>query len=384
MANTISVYDTVIQGRTVLIEDNAPRLLQERYFPTVEPIDLTDARDKVLLDLDNGDFKAGAFVRKGYVNGDTVSFFSTAVDIPRIAIEDGLIASDNDRKIFESLCMEQGVLNPNHGEALTDMLRIKASRLVRRNSRSIEKLAATVLMNNSIHFTCDTSPTDSTQVTIDITYYNSTNAQVFVPADTSKNWGETGATPYADVCAMIKTLKNHGGRADDLLLNEQAWDSLVADMKNLGLFESQVHYTTIANGDTKNLFNPQIEDAEWIGRALFNGHGLNIIVYNGQYEDDNGVMQNYLGDGTFACVLSPALGHTICAGVCLPDPKGFVNGNIADAIGLKAGKYIVSQYFDFDTHSVKVRCESRPIPAPLSQWRFITYQDSETEPGGGE
>ena len=175
---------------------------------------------------------------------------------------------------------------------------------------------------------------------------------------------------------MIRTLKEHGGKADDLLLNEKAWGYLLADMQAKKLIDNQIHYTTIANGDTNNLFNPQIEDAEWIGRALFNGHGLNIIVYNGAYENSNGVMTQYLGSDTFACVLSPACGHTICAGATLPDPQGMISGNLSSAIEIKTGKYIVSQYYDFKDNEIKVRCESNPLPAPLSAWRFITYRDA--------
>lgn len=373
-ADTITVYDTVVQGRTILIEDDAPRLLQERYFPTVEPLDLTDARGKIMLDFDNGDFKEGVYIRKGFSDVDTVSFFSKAVDVPRVAVEDGLLTSDKDRKIFEALCREQGVLNPNHADAMTDLLRIKSSRVVRRCSRSIEKLGATVLLNNAISFTCDTSPTDTTQVPISVQYYDSTNEQIFNP---TVNWGSSGATPYADVCEMVKTLKNHGGKADDLLLNERAWDLLFADMKANGLIDSQIHYTTIANGDTRDLFNPAIEDAEWIGRALFNGHGLNIIVYNGAYENSSGVMTPYLGEDTFACVLAPMMGHTICGGAVLPNPAAMVSGNLSSALDIKVGKYIVSQYYDFKDNEVKVRCESNPLPAPLSKWKFITYRDND-------
>jgi hypothetical protein len=373
MPNEITVYDTLVQGRTILIEDDAPRLLQERYFPTETPLDLTDAREKILLDFDEGDFREGFYVRCGYKDGNVMSFYSKAVDVPRVAIQDGLICCDHDRKIFESLCREQGVLTPNHADALTDMLIIKSKRCLRRCSRSLEKLIATVLMDNGISFTCDTSPTDTTQVSIDIEYYNNTNDQVFNPA---VNWGSEGATPYKDVCAMIRDLKNHGGKADDLLLNEKAWDLLLSDMKSTIGLENQIHYTTIANGDTKDLFNPQIEDAEWIGRALFNGHGLNIIVYNGAYEDSNGVMQQYLGDDTFACVLAPKCGHTICGGVVLPSAAAMVSGQLESAVDLKTGRYIISQFFDFNDNQVKVRCESRPLPAPLSKWKFITYRDN--------
>lgn len=374
MPATISVYDCISVGRTILIENDMPRLLQERYFPT-EAIDETDARDKVLLDFDEGDLKEGAYVKKGYVDGNTVSFFSNLVDVPRVAVEDGIITSDRDRKLFEALCREQGVLNPNKADAMDALLRIKAGRLVARNSRSLEKLCATVLMNNEISYTCDTSPTDSTQVTISVAYHSGTNPQVFVPSAATKNWGQTNATPYDDVCAMIKELKFHGGKADDLLLNEKAWGYLLADMQDKHLIDNQIHYTNLANGNTAGLWNEPIEDAEWICKALFNGHALNVIVYNGQYKDKNGVTQSYLGDDTFACVLAPKIGHTICAGAVLPSPAAMLRGDESSALDFKTGRYIMSRYFDFKDNEVKVRCESNVLPAPLSIWKFISYAD---------
>jgi hypothetical protein len=374
MPSTISVYDCIVEGRTVLIENEMPRLLQERYFPT-SPVDETDARDKVLLDFDEGDLQEGAYVKKGYVDGNTVTFFSNLVDVPRVAVEDGIITSDRDRKLFESLCREQGVLNPNKALAMDALMRIKAGRLVKRNSRSLEKLCAEVLKNNEISYTCDTSPSDPTQVTVSVAYHNGTNPQKFVPSAATKNWGQASATPYDDVCAMIKQLRTMGGRADDLLMNDRAWGFLLADMQAKGLIENQIKYTVIANGDTNGLWNEPIEDAEWVAKALFNGHPLNIIVYNGQYKDKNNNLVSYLGDDTFACVLSPAMGHTICAGAVLPSPAAMLRGDDSSACDFKTGRYIVSRYFDFKDNEIKVRCESNVLPAPLSLWKFISYSD---------
>ena len=62
MPSTISVYDCIVEGRTILLENEMPRLLQERYFPTAA-IDETDARDNILLDFDEGDLQEGAYVK---------------------------------------------------------------------------------------------------------------------------------------------------------------------------------------------------------------------------------------------------------------------------------------------------------------------------------
>lgn len=378
MAGTISVYDTIAQAKTVLLENKRPELLQERYFPTSEPLDLFEG-EKVLFDLDQGDLKSGAFVKCGYVDGNTTTMFSNAVNPPRIGDKDSInLCSDRDRVIFEQLCRAQGVLNPSHADALEALLRIKGMRVVNRSARSIERLCAMLLQNNAIQFTMDTSPTDSTPVTIDVEYFDSgtelapiTNPQMYTPA---ANWGETGATPYDDVCAMVRTLVQNGGRAEDLLMSETAWSYLYADMNTKGLLNSQIHYTILANGEVKDLFSAEIKDAKCVGQAQFNGHVLNLIVYNGAYKADNGTMTQYL-PANFVCVLAPGCGHTICGAVCLPNLAGMLSEG-APSVVQKVGKFIVSKVVDPYTGVVEVRCESRPLPAPYHIWGWITLGEA--------
>lgn len=390
MAGTISVYDTVAQAKTVLLENRRPELLQQRYFGTEEPLDLFEG-EEVLFDLDQGDLKSGAFVKCGYVDGNTTTMFSNAVEPPRIGAKDSInLCSSRDRVIFEQLCRAQGVLNPSHADALEALLRIKALRVSNRAARSIERLCSMLLQNNAIQFQMDTSPTDSTPVTIDVEYFDSTggatNPQIYTPVkdwwkiydntenpDDPKNGQEVpveGSTPYLDVCGMVRTLVQNGGRAEDLLMSEKMWGYLYADMQSKGLLNSQIHYTIMANGDVKDLFSAEIEDAKCVGQAQFNGHVLNLIVYNGAYKAANGTMTNYLPDN-FVCVLAPGCGHTICGAVTLPNLAGMLTDG-SPSVVQKVGKFIVSKVVDPYTGVVEVRCESRPLPAPYHVWGWIT------------
>lgn len=372
MASTISVYDQTSQPRMLLIENPAPRLLQERYFPTDEPMDLFDSKS-VLLDFDDGDYAAGAFVSKGYVNGDTTTYFANNVIPPRVGVSDTIDCSDKDRVLFESLCRND--LSPSHADALDALLRIKAARCVNRASRSIEKLCVEVLKNNSIQFTMDTSPTDSTQITVDVEYFDSSNStpnpQSWSPSATTKNWGQSGATPYKDVCEMVKVLVQHGGRAEDLLMSPAMWDILYNDMTS-NTFKDQIHYTGMANGDVKDLFSAEVEDAKCVGQAQFHGHVLNLIVYNGGYKNSSGVFVNYLPDD-FLCILAPGCGRTLCGACALPNPAAMINGGAAD-IRQVVGKFLVYKFYDFANECVSVRCSSNPLPSPRSAWRWVSYK----------
>lgn len=386
MANTISVYDVCAQPRMLLIEDNRPKLLQERYFPTNEPTDLFDAK-KVVLDFDEGDWESGAFVSKGYVGGNTTTYFATSVETPRIGISDTIDTDDKDRVMFESLCRND--LSPSHADAQDALLRIKAARLVNRASRSIERLCATALQNNAIQFTMDKSPTDSTQVTVDVEYFDSTggatNPQVLMPGEgwdgqgtATKNWDGTGtaagsASPYQDVCDMVTKLVMHGGRAEDLLMSEKMWGYLHYDMFNNVGIKDQVHYTVIANGEISGLFSAEMEGAKCVGQAQFNGHVLNLLTYNAGYKE-NGVFKQFLPDN-FCCVLAPDCGRTLCGACSLPNPAAMLNGGAAD-IKQVVGKYLISKYYDFLNEAVSVRCASNPLPSPRSLWRWITLGEN--------
>ena len=370
MSNVISIYEQTAQPRMLLVEDKRPKLLQERYFPTVEPDDLFDA-GTVTLDFDEGDFMAGAFVKKGYKNGDTSTYFANNVVPPRIGLSDEIDTSKKDRELFESLCRND--LSPSHAEAQDALLRIKGARIVNRASRSIEILCAMSFQNNAIQFTCDNSPTDSTQVTIDIEYYDGShggsNPQVYTP---TVNWGSSGATPYADVCAMVVELMNNGGEAEDLLMSEKMWGYLKHDMfANEGI-KDQINYTVIANGDkTGGLFSKDIKGAQCVGVAQFDGHPLNLITYTGGYkETKTGPFIKYLPDD-FACVTAPNCGRTLCAACSLPNPMGLIDSSAPSTVQV-VGKYLVYKHFNFDLEKVEVRLQSFPLPSPRSIWRWIT------------
>lgn len=382
MANTISVYDQTTQPRMLLIEDNNPMLLQERYFPTNELDDLFDSKS-VLLDFDSGDYESGAFVSKGYVDGNTTTYFATNVIPPRIGVSDTIDTADKDRVLFESLCRND--LSPSHAQAEDALLRIKSARCVKRASRSIERLIVMALSNNAVQFTMDTSPTDSTQVTVDVEYFNGSNDQVVMPGTgwdgqgtATKNWDGTGsaagnASPYQDVCDMVEKLTIHGGDAVDLLMSPIAWNYLRTDMFTNQNIKDQVHYTMIANGDVKDLFSEEVEGAKCVGQAQFNGHVLNLLTYNAGYKDSNGFHQ-YL-PANFACVLAPNCGRTICGASSLPNPVAMLQGGASDVKQI-AGKYLVYKYYDFANECVSVRCASNPLPIPRSQWRWVTLGEN--------
>ena len=383
MANTIVIQDTITQVNTLIVEMPSDKLLQERYFPTGE-MDIFDSK-KVMVDFDNGNRMAGVFLKRGYDSQDTTTFFTQTVVPPRIGVSDGIdtINNDRDRMMFEKLSKPQGDIRPTRADAMNGLLRLKAVRCADRVSRSIEWLCAQAFKDNAIDLEYDTAPNDSTDVHCQVQFYEGVNNPQAVVA--AHAWGTNGATPYKDVCKAMNELRQHGGRAEDLLLSVDAWDALREDMIALGLWNpAQIHMTFIANEKGRDNLFPEIMDyVEVIGDALFDGYKLKIIVYSGGYEqvpEAGGAFKSYLGE-MFVCVCAPKCGRTLCGAVSKVNPRAIVDQEI-DAVACLTGKYIATRRVQLDDNNgenegVQVRVESVPLPIPSRVWGWCTVQQPE-------
>lgn len=376
----ISLSDTLTYIQTELVKDHVPELLQERYFPTDSSLDCFESK-KIVLDFDEGDLRDGAFVKKGYVNGDTVSFISKEVTPPRSAVEDDIDPNDEDRQLFESLSKQPGA---THADVWQALLLIKANRLKARVARDVEKLCVNALTNNGIHGTMVTSSTDNTPITIDINYYNETvgNKQLVYVGDNieddhgsslSVSWTGTNPKPYDDVCALVRALANHGGDPVDLIITPQMYSILRADKKFQNRFELWVH-------QNEGILEPHLQQgAAFRGQCEFDGYLLNIITYSRSYKNSSNVRTPYLPTD-FMCVTAPNCGHTLCGGTTHIAREAVTTEDIGASFVSKSGKFILSKVDDFDNNELKIRVESRPLPVPRSEWRWITALVTTTNP----
>lgn len=359
MANTISVTSTVTQAKTYLIEAPKAKLLQEVFFPTGSEDEFVTK--EVLFDLDEGDFGVAPMVSKGYKNENVVTWKATAVEPPRCGLEVSIDPTDRDRQLFESLMYNA---KGNRAIAFQDYKRIIAARAAERVSRKIEQLCVSVLLNNAIEGTMPKSPTDPTEVPIEIKFYDDStgNQQRYLPANA---WGQSGATPYDDICAMVQALSIHGGDPRILLISPEAYALLALDEKYQAFFKTYHSEKSVLTGD-------DYSGARKVADCVFLGYPIDIVVYGGGYKDENGRMVHYLPKG-FVCVLDRGIGHTLCGGCVLCDPVAVISEDVnSDAFRQMRGKIIGSQFIDLRNQSVSVRMESRPLPAPWRNWTWIT------------
>ena len=367
----INVFDTVSQGDGFLVEIPENAFIQNRYFQSSPRTEFFSK--KLVLDFDSEDLKAGAWVKKGFVNGQTTKFRATAIEPPRIGVSDTIDPSDNDRQLFEQLCYEMGDNGSNHAEALENLKRVKVMRLGQRCSRSIEKVCAQVLLDNAVRGTMATSPTDSTPVEIEIKFYDDSdgkgNPQRFLPKIA---WDKEGATPYRDIVKMCVALKQHGGKPREVLMSPEAWICL----RNDPILEK---YVSWYHSEGSSVGGGEEGDAERVARVVFDGYALDIIVYSGMYENADGEMVSFLPKD-FVCVLSPDCGRLFTAGVTMLNPQSVTVADPMDTSSFipRRGKFIASQYADLKSQELSLQVESKPLPAPKKDWQWITMLANNT------
>ena len=367
----INVFDTVSQGDGFLVEIPENAFIQNRYFQSSPRTEFFSK--KLVLDFDSEDLKAGAWVKKGFVNGQTTKFRATAIEPPRIGVSDTIDPSDNDRQLFEQLCYEMGDNGSNHAEALENLKRVKVMRLGQRCSRSIEKVCAQVLLDNAVRGTMATSPTDSTPVEIEIKFYDDSdgkgNPQRYVPAAA---WDQSGATPYRDIVKMCVALKQHGGKPREVLMSPEAWICL----RNDPILEK---YVSWYHSEGSSVGGGEEGDAERVARVVFDGYALDIIVYSGMYENADGEMVSFLPKD-FVCVLSPDCARLFTAGTTALNPNSITSVDPQGTASFipRRGKFIASQFVDLRNQELSLRVESFPLPAPKKDWQFITMLANNT------
>ena len=352
MAQTINVKSTVAQADGFAVEVVDSVLLSTRYFQNTEGDNFMG--QEVLFDFDDSDLEKGAFLTTTYHNGETVQWRTESVIPPRVANSDSVDPKGLDRVLFERLCRAQGA-DLNRAAAYQSLLDLKSARLAKRTDRAIELLAAIVLREGKIDFDQPHSnavgaPDDH----ISIKYYNPSKGvdNHFVPAVA---WSASGAKPYADVCAMVTEMIKRGKRPTDILMGGNAWAALSKD-------EAFKLYPEAYHSENAILSSGEIDGAQSVGKAVFNGLSLNMIVYSGAYKAADGTLKTFI-DPDCVIAISEGCGRCLQGGCTLLNPNSIGYGIENSFVDL-TGRHCQSIYKDFDSQKIHLREESRPLPAP--------------------
>ena len=363
MAQTIDVRSTVAQANGFSVEVKDTSLICNRYFPTTAGDEF--AGKEVLFDFDSSDLEKGAFVTSGYKDCNTVSWIANAVIPPRVANQESVDPNDQDRMLFERLCRAQGA-DTNRESAYQDLLNIKAARLAKRTDRAREVLGALVLKEGKISFDQDQNTSGGADTDlISCKFYDSKKG-----ADNhyivAKAWSDPKAQPYNDVCAMVNEGMKRGRMYEDLLLGAEAWSALSKDQRFAQFAGATFHSEgmIIDFGD--------VEGAQHVARAVFNGVQLNVIVYSGAYKNAAGELVTFI-DPNAAILISQGIGRGLQGGCTLLNPDSIGYGIENSFVGM-TGIHMQSIFKDFNNQKIYLREESRPLPAPrhsVNEWDWI-------------
>lgn len=363
MAQTIDVRSTVAQSDGFSVSVNDSTLICNRYFPTTAGDEF--AGKEVLFDFDSSDLEKGAFVTSGYKDANTVSWIANAVIPPRVANQESVDPTDQDRMLFERLCRAQGA-DTNRAAAYQDLLNIKAARLAKRTDRAREVLGALVLKEGKISFDQDKNTTAGSDTDlISCKFYDSKKGadNHYVVA---KAWSEADAKPYDDVCAMVNEGMKRGRAYEDLLLGANAWSALSRDERFMKFAGATFH------SDGMVIDFGDVEGAQHVARAVFNGVQLNVIVYSGAYKNAAGALVTFI-DPNAAILISSGIGRGLQGGCTLLNPDSIGYGIENSFVGM-TGIHMQSIFKDFNNQKIYIREESRPLPAPrhsVNEWDWI-------------
>lgn len=363
MAQTIDVRSTVAQADGFSVEVKDTSLICNRYFPTTAGDEF--AGKEVLFDFDSSDLEKGAFVTSGYKDANTVSWIANAVIPPRVANQESVDPTDQDRMLFERLCRAQGA-DTNRAAAYQELLNIKAARLAKRTDRAREVLGALVLKEGKISFDQDKNTTGGSDTDlISCKFYDSKKGadNHYVVA---KAWGEADAKPYDDVCAMVNEGMKRGRAYEDLLLGANAWSALSRDERFMKFAGATFH------SDGMVIDFGDVEGAQHVARAVFNGVQLNVIVYSGAYKNAAGELVTFI-DPNAAILISSGIGRGLQGGCTLLNPDSIGYGIENSFVGM-TGIHMQSIFKDFNNQKIYIREESRPLPAPrhsVNEWDWI-------------
>ena len=165
---------------------------------------------------------------------------------------------------------------------------------------------------------------------------------------------------------MAYALKQHGGKAREVLMSPEAWICL----RNDPLIEK---YISWIHSEGSSVGGEEDGDVERVARVIFDGFAMDVIVYSGIYQDEDGNEVPFL-PADFVCVLSPDCARLFTAGVTALNPQSItaVDPQGTASFIPRRGKMIASQYVDLAQQELALRVESKPLPAPKKQWCWVT------------
>ena len=325
--------------------------LRDRYFPCTPATDMFPT-EEVLIEYRDGNKKIAPVVapRKGGVTIKREGYTTRRYAPPLVAPKRGLTIDDLNKRGFGEDLYSQITPEQREAQVLGNDL-IELSTMI--DGRE-EYMAASAMLNNGYVLKQYADDYGEKYEEYELFFYDgeSDNSK-YTP---SGHWTDVDYDIIGDFRAMIRLLTSKGLPAEDAVFSPDVTDYII---KNKAIKE----LLDIRNVNIGTIAPIELPDgASRIGVINIDGHDINLISYDEQYEDENGELQYFMGEGNVV-LTAPASGRSLYGAVSQLEQS---DGRFHTYMANRVPKYTADA--EAETRTLKVSAKPLPIPKNKNAW----------------
>ena len=277
--------------------------LRDRYFPCTPATDMFPT-EEVLIEYRDGNKKIAPVVapRKGGVTIKREGYTTRRYAPPLVAPKRGLTIDDLNKRGFGEDLYSQITPEQREAQVLGNDLTELSTMIDGRE----EYMAASAMLNNGYVLKQYADDYGEKYEEFELFFYDGeSDDSKYTP---SGHWTDVDYDIIGDFRAMIRLLTSKGLPAEDAVFSPDVTDYII---KNKAIKE----LLDIRNVNIGTIAPIELPDgASRIGVINIDGHDINLISYDEQYEDENGELQYFMGEGNVV-LTAPASGRSLYGAV---------------------------------------------------------------------
>lgn len=350
-----NIYQTKTMLGAITQMEPVHSFLRDRYF-TTGAADLFPT-DEVLVEWKDNSVRAMAPVVINGHDGITVGrngYKTFRMEPPLVSIKRHLSEDDLRKKGFGEEVFSHMTPAQRQAQLLGQDLR----ELDTMHTNREEFIASKCMFDNgyTLRQYADEYGSDKFEEYVMKFYSESTNPAVYTPG---VKWDGSTSDKLADLLTMVKMLTRYSNQATDVLLGADAADAIMNDEKIQKLLD-------INRYDIGQIAPTLMQDgAALLGILNVRGHRLNLITYDGTYEDEiTGDVTEYVPANKI-CVTAPGAGRALYGCVTQTEQS---DGAFHSYMGRRVPRYWS------DKKGRELRLASKPLLIPRRKNPFISAE----------
>lgn len=325
--------------------------LRDRYFPCTPATDMFPT-EEVLIEYRDGNKKIAPVVapRKGGVTIKREGYTTRRYAPPLVAPKRGLTIDDLNKRGFGEDLYSQITPEQREAQVLGNDLTELSTMIDGRE----EYMAASAMLNNGYVLKQYVDDYGEKYEEFELFFYDGeSDDSKYTP---SGHWTDVDYDITGDLRAMIRLLTSKGLPAEDAVFSPDVTDYII---KNKAIKE----LLDIRNVNIGTIAPIELPDgASRIGVINIDGHDINLISYDEQYEDENGELQYFMGEGNVV-LTAPASGRSLYGAVSQLEQS---DGRFHTYMANRVPKYTADA--EAETRTLKVSAKPLPIPKNKNAW----------------